>query len=101
MSVLKRIKYFGAHPRGLLVGGASDLISFYGATPVAQPASANQSAAPTTAITTAMIATTTNHYGFATTTQGNDLVAVVARLVTLVNQMRSDLVALGILKGSA
>jgi hypothetical protein len=74
---------------------------YYGADAIAQPASAAQAAVATTAITTAAITTTTNAYGFATTTQANNLTAVVAATRTLVNQLRADLVTLGLIKGSA
>lgn len=53
-----------------------------------QPASANQAAVGTTA------ATTTSPWGFSTSTQAD-------AIVTLVNQIRSDLVAAGLIKGSA
>lgn len=74
---------------------------FYGASPIAQPSGSAQAAVATTAITTAAITTTTNAYGFATTTQANNLTAVVAATRTLVNQLRTDLITLGLIKGSA
>lgn len=99
MSELKRIKYFGAHPSGMQIGGASDLLGFYGTTPCDQPASANQAAVAVSTITTA--STSTTPYGYATSTQATNVAATVESLVTLVNQMRTDLVELGLLKGSA
>ena len=66
---------------------ASDKVGFYGATPVVQASSANQAAVTTTA------ATTTSPWGFASSTQAN-------AIVTLVNELRSDLVSLGLIKGS-
>jgi hypothetical protein len=66
---------------------ATSLISFYGATPIVQPTSANEAAVATTG------ATTTTPWGFTTSTQAN-------AIVTLVNQMRADLVALGLIKGA-
>lgn len=95
----------GAH-----VGQSSaDLVGFYGATPVAQPSSASQGAVTATAVTsvntTATI--TTAAHGFATGTQGDALVKRVSQLqvdsaavVVLVNQLRSELVTLGLLKGA-
>ena len=62
---------------------ATDKISFYGATPIVRPTVSN------TAVTTALITTTTNNYGFANTTQGTDL-------CTIVNQIRTALTNLGI-----
>mgnify|MGYP001562024649 CR=1 FL=1 len=53
-----------------------------------QPASANEAAVGTTA------STTTSPAGYTTTTQANGI-------VTLVNQLRADLVDLGLIKGSA
>jgi hypothetical protein len=77
---------------------ASQKLGFYGITPAVQPAHTDQAAVATTAITTA--STTTTPAGYATTTQADNLATIVAANRTLVNQMRSDLVAIGILKGS-
>ena len=74
--------------------------SYYGASPITQPSGSTQAAIATTAITTAAITTTTNYYAFANTTQGNNLSAIVAANRTLANQLRSDLVTLGLIKGS-
>lgn len=67
-------EYLGdGNPDGTTVGqSATELISFYGATPVAQRANASQAAATD-----------------ATTT------------MTLANELRAALVALGLIKGSA
>lgn len=73
---------------------------FYGASPIAQPSSSKQAAVATTAITTAAITTTTNAYGYATTTQANNIAVIADACRTLVNQLRSDLVTLGLIKGS-
>lgn len=71
-----------------LVGlGPSDTISFYGATPVAQRSGAAQAAVTTTALTS------TTPYGFSTITQGT-------AVVTLVNELRAALVALGLVAGA-
>lgn len=95
------VHYVGDYgPDGVCVGrAAADKVSFYGITPAVQPSGANQAAAPTTTITTA--ATSTTPYGFATSTQATNLLARVVANTTLLNQIRSDLVTLGILKGSA
>jgi len=74
---------------------------YYGASPITQPSGAGQGAVATTAITTAAITTTTNHYGYATTIQANNIAAIADAARTLVNQLRSDLVTLGLIKGSA
>lgn len=63
-------------------------LGFFNATPVVQPTSASQSAVATTALTTAA-----GIYGFTTAAQG-------AAIITLLNQIRSDLVTLGLIKGS-
>jgi hypothetical protein len=78
-----------ASPDGYRVGQAStEYVSFFGATPIVQPSGAGQAAVGTAA------STATSPYGFATSTQAD-------AIVTLVNQLRSDLVSLGLIKGSA
>lgn len=67
---------------------SSDFVGFYGTTPIVQPSGAAQAAVSATA------ATTTTPWGFSTSTQAD-------AIVTLVNKIRTDLVALGLLKGSA
>jgi hypothetical protein len=75
-------------PDGTTLGqSATDLVGFYGATPVVQPTAAGQAAAGTTA------STTTSPAGCANTTQMN-------ALITLVDAMRTALVNTGIMKGS-
>lgn len=75
-------------PDGARVGNTStELIAFFGAIPVAQPSSGSQAAVSTAAATTGSAI-----YGF-TSAQANGI-------VTLLNQIRSDLVTLGLLKGS-
>jgi hypothetical protein len=66
----------------------SDLVGFYGTTPIAQRSGSAQAAVGTTA------STTTTPFGFATSTQADSI-------VTLVNEIRAALVAVGIIKGSA
>ena len=80
------VKYLGDYgPTGVCIGrAATDKIGFYGATP------AVRSSCGSTAITTAAITTTTNNYGFASTTQANDLCAIV-------NSIRSALSTLGLI----
>lgn len=77
---------------------ASEKLGFYGlATPIVQPSATAQSAVATTAITT--LVTTPTATDIATAV--NSLISRQSATVTLVNQLRSDLVALGLLKGSA
>jgi hypothetical protein len=72
---------------GVKVGVTSGYIGFYGVTPVVRPTSASQAAVSTAAATSGSAI-----YGF-TSAQANGI-------VTLLNQIRSDLVALGLLTGS-
>ena len=67
---------------------ATEKISTYGATPVAQRAGAAQAAVATTG------STNSSPYGFTTAAQAD-------AIVTLVNELRAALVALGAIKGSA
>lgn len=75
-------------PDGLMVGQSAtgDKVGFFGTTPVVQPSSASQ-AAVTTSVTT-------------TRTTAN-LDATCDAIIVLLNQIRSELVTLGLLKGSA
>jgi len=93
-------QYLGdGNPDGTSLGSsATEKISFYGVTPVIQPTSASQAAVATSTITTA--ATSTTPWGFATSTQADAVAAQVVLLRTGFNQLRSDLVDLGLIKGS-
>ena len=62
---------------------ATSLVGFYGATPIAQPASGG------TAVTTTA-ASTSSPWGFTTSTQAN-------AIVTLVNDLQAVLVSLGLI----
>jgi len=64
-----------------------DKISFYGVTPIVQRSGAAQAAVTTTA------SQTTTPYGYSTSTQAD-------AIVTLVNEIRAALVAVGMIKGS-
>lgn len=75
---------------------ATDLVGFYGATPIVRPSATAQSAVATTAITT--LATTPTATDIAVAV--NSLISRNAAVVTLINQVRSDLVNLGLVKGS-
>lgn len=87
MATIKELDDNG--PDGSRFGkAATSLIGFYGATPAVQPSATAQSAVATTA------STTTTPYGYTTSAQAEGV-------VTLLNQIRSDLVTLGLLKGSA
>lgn len=75
--------------RGLNIGGAiTDLVGFYGVTPIAQRATAAQAAVVTTA------ATNVTPFGYATQAQAD-------AIVTLVNELRAALVVWGAIKGAA
>ena len=73
----------------------------YGSAPITQPSGSTQAAVATTVITTAAITTTTNAYGYATTTQADNVAAIAAACRVLVNQLRTDLITIGLIKGSA
>lgn len=92
-------KYYGdSNPDGCSFGqSTADAISFYGYTPVVQQAATAQSAVATTALTTLTDIVTTA----SVTGAFNSVVARCAALTTLVNQIRTDLVAYGLEKGSA
>lgn len=86
------------NPDGSSVGQSiTEKITFWGGTPVAQPSGTSQSAVATTAITT--LATTPTATDIAVAV--NSLIARVAANVTLLNQVRSDLVTVNLIKGSA
>ena len=99
-------------PDGAQMGkGTSEKNAFYGNTPVVQPSSASQAAVAVTAVsalvTTGYTAVTTTAIGFTTTTQAdaittrvNQLVVDVAAAAVLNNQLRSELVSLGLIAGS-
>ena len=74
---------------GTKIGTAvTQKIGFWNVTPVVQPASANQAEVATTA------ATDSTPWGFSTQAQADSI-------VTLLNEIRSALVAVGIIKGAA
>ena len=81
-------------PDGTSFGrGTTDKISFYGVTPIAQrTGSAQAIAATTVAVSTTTGAITS--WGFSLSTQANGI-------VTLLNEMRATLIAVGLMKGSA
>jgi hypothetical protein len=88
----------GAGAGALFGQSITDKLGFYGlATPIVQPSATAQSAVATTAITT--LATTPTYTDLAIAV--NSLISRVAAVVTLDNQLRSDLVALNLIKGSA
>lgn len=76
-------------PDGAQIGNSatSSKLGFYAASPIVQPTSASQAAVATDAATTGAAT-----YGF-TSAQANGI-------VTLLNRIRTDLVALGLIKGS-
>lgn len=95
---------------GYKIGTAADQkVGLFGATPVVQPASANQAAITPTiggALATTA-ATTSTPYGFSQAqadgliARVNQLLADVAALTTLCHAQRTALVALGAIKGAA
>lgn len=88
------------HPQTLGSAGgqigstSSAPLGFYGATPATQPTSASEAAAVTgNAVSTSAGTSQGTVWGYSTSAQANSI-------VTLVNQLRSDLVTLGLIKGS-
>jgi hypothetical protein len=83
-----------------LATSAAQKLSFWNATPIAQPASANQAALTdsTTGSTAATTIVNVDTAGVADVSKINDN---FARVVLLLNQLRSDMVAAGLIKGSA
>jgi len=84
------VQSIGANASGGMVLGldATEKVAFYGAVPIAQRAGSAQAAVTTTT------ATTTSPWGFSTSAQAN-------AIVTLVNELRASLVALGLVKGAS
>jgi hypothetical protein len=91
----------------------TDLVTFYGGTPIVQPAATAQSAVATTAITTVVTTASvqSSGFGYTTSTQAEAIVAAVNSLVsrtaantTLLNAIRTALTGttgLNLIKGSA
>lgn len=93
------VEYIGdSGPDGSVVFKSATLSygAFYGATPIVQPADTSQSAVSTTALTTLTDIVTTA----SVTGAFNSVVSRVTALWVLANRMRTDLVSLGLLKGS-
>lgn len=92
---------------GLNIGVSDGLIGFYETTPVVQPSGASQAAVTSVTDSTGGTADGTLADVTATYSQSTlnnnfaDLAAKVNANVTLLNQIRSDLVTLGLIKGSA
>jgi hypothetical protein len=83
---------------GLQIGSSSQKLALWGKTPIVQPASANQAAVGTTAPAGG---TGTAAGGWDTAGHRDTAIATINSCVTLVNQLRSDLVSAGVIKGSA
>lgn len=78
---------------GAFIGqDSSDKIGFYGTTPVVQPSSASQAAVTATALGT---------IDFTSATEAATVVAAVNELKILSNQIRAELVELGLISGAA
>jgi hypothetical protein len=103
-NVIKRLIWGEIPFRKVQLGNlTSDYVGFYGTAPIVQPTHSTQTSIAITAITAA--ATTAPG-----TCSGVDYVMVIATLnslitrvsntVTLANRMRTDLIALGLIKGT-
>lgn len=69
--------------------GTTGQVGFFGNPATTQPTSANEAAVASTA----PVSISATQYGYSTSTQA-------LAIVTLVNQLRADLVSLGLIKGS-
>lgn len=78
----------GASDGCTMGSSTSEKISFYAVTTVVQPSGSGQAA-----VTTTGTVSTAGIFGFTTSTQAN-------AIITLVNQIRSDLVTLGLIAGA-
>ena len=93
------------------VGAAADSLGFFGAAPTGQPAGADQGAAPPpTAVPLTYVGTPDNALGDSGNMDDNNRLASLANQInnlindfnpmwTLLNQLRADLVDLGLIKG--
>jgi len=84
-------------PSGSWIGCVGEKLAFYGATPIVKPTSANEAAVPTTAID-ALVTSTATEADISTTV--NLVITQVAAQTVLLNQLRSDLVSLGLIAGA-
>lgn len=101
MAVIRKFTAGGTNPDGVQLGDTSEKIGFLGATPVVQVASANQTAL--TDSTGGAVADAT--LAAVGATNGGDVSGDInnnfAKIAELVNALRSALVDLGLIKGSA
>lgn len=82
------VSVYPCYPDGTNIGNAiTDKLAFYGVTPIVQRANANQAAAPAG--------------GTGATAGAYDTAANRDSLINLVNEMRTVLVNLGLMKGAA
>lgn len=88
MASIHTVEAGATHADGVLVGKTGEKLAFLGATPVVMRTGASGAAVATTS------ATNSSPYGFATQAQAD-------AIVTLVNELRATLVAVGLHKGSA
>ena len=87
MSSIKTIEAGGTHGDGIQIGVTGEKLAFLGSTPVVQRVGAAQAAVAATA------ATSSTPFGYAE--------AQANAIVTLLNEIRAALVAVGIIKGAA
>jgi UDP-N-acetyl-D-mannosaminuronic acid transferase (WecB/TagA/CpsF family) len=87
MANIKIIEAGGVHADGVQIGQTGEKLAFLGSTPVVQRVGAAQAAVAATA------ATSTTPFGYAE--------AQANAIVTLLNEIRAALIAVGIIKGSA
>lgn len=95
---------------GTLGNATSDLVGLWGATASTQPSSSSQAAVTTLTISTVVVsfsASTASAFFLTNSTQITDLVSIINSLNTrlsavtiLANQLRTDLISVGAIKGS-
>lgn len=98
MSNIKVISPDHTQSDGILVGNTGDKIAFAGATPVVRPVGAAQ-AAVVASSTDATMAGAANLA--AVQVEGEKIGDDVRACIVLVNKLRTDLIALGLIKGAA
>jgi hypothetical protein len=99
MSAIKIIDAGGSHPDGLLLGQTGEKVALFGAAPVVQPVGATQAAVTATSTNGTAGAASADLAALAAEAEkiGDDVRATII----LVNKLRTDLIALGLIKGAA
>ena len=99
MARIRTIEAGQVCPDGVLIGVTGEKVGLFGATPVIQPVGATQAAVTATSTNGVAAAASADLAALAAETEkiGDD----VRACIVLQNKMRADLIALGLMKGSA